>query len=383
MRKTFAFLLFAATIFSSCHLNGKGDKYEIQGTVKNHPAKSVMLEKLGLQQITVVDSSKIDDKGNFSMTGVSETGFYRIKLDDKTFWLILLEPDKYKINIDLSNQEDAFKIEGPIADDEFQKAMKSLNEVQKEVQTARYAYLMGQQMQIPQDSLAIAATQLQAAAGKLEKMCLEGAKNAKNPLVALFYITNTPLQNYSKENLAVIERMEKEIPNSSYTKEFRTIYNQFEAQAKAGQQGEDAGGAVEIGKPAPEIDLKTPDGNSIKLSSLKGKVVLLDFWASWCGPCRMEMPNVVAAYKKYKDKGFTIYSVSLDKDMNAWKNSIKQLGMTWENQVSDLKFWQCEAAVRYGVNGIPAAFLINRDGVIVASNLRGQALDQKLAELLP
>jgi len=261
--------------------------------------------------------------------------------------------------------------------------MKSLNDVQRELQTARYKYLMGQQMGAPADSMAVAEREFKAVASKMEKICLEGAKNAKSPFVALFYVTNTPIDQYPKENLAVIERMEKELPNSSYTKDIRTIYNQYKQQSEAAAMQQQAAEDIGIGKPAPEIDLKTADGKNIKLSSLKGKVVLLDFWASWCGPCRMEMPNVVAAYNKYKDKGFTVYSVSLDKDANAWKNSIKALGMTWENQVSDLKFWQCEAAMRYGVNGIPAAFLLDKNGVIVATNLRGAALDQKIGELLP
>ncbi|MBL0308712.1 MAG: TlpA family protein disulfide reductase [Bacteroidetes bacterium] len=138
-----------------------------------------------------------------------------------------------------------------------------------------------------------------------------------------------------------------------------------------------------VGKEAPDIDLKDPNGKNIKLSSLKGKVVLLDFWASWCGPCRVEMPNVVSVYKKYKDKGFTVYSVSLDKEANAWKNSIAALGMVWENHVSDLKYWQSEAALRYGVQGIPAAYLLDRNGIIIAKDgLRGPALEQKVAEVI-
>jgi peroxiredoxin len=152
--------------------------------------------------------------------------------------------------------------------------------------------------------------------------------------------------------------------------------------AKAQAEAKLAAESVAVGKPAPDIDLKDPSGKNIKLSSLKGKVVLLDFWASWCGPCRMEMPNVVAAYKRFKDKGFTVYSVSLDSDPGAWKNAIKGLNMVWENHVSDLKKWNSEAAVRYGIQGIPAAFLIDRDGTIVATNLRGEALDQKLEEVL-
>lgn len=383
MKKYIASLLLGVILLSACNLNGSSDKYEITGTLKNNPSKSVKLEKLGLQQVTTIDSSAVDEKGNFSMSGVSEKGFYRIKVDDKIYWLFLLENAEYKVDIDLARQDDAFKITGPKDNDEFQVAMKSMNNVQRELQTARYKYLMGQQMGAPADSLAVAEAEFKAVASKMEKICLEGAKNAKSAFVALFYVTNTPIDQYPKENLAVIERMEKELPNSSYTKDIRKIYDQYKQQSETAAMQQQAAEDIGIGKPAPEIDLKTPDGKSIKLSSLKGKVVLLDFWASWCGPCRMEMPNVVAAYNKYKDKGFTVYSVSLDKDANAWKNSIKTLGMTWENQVSDLKFWQCEAAMRYGVNGIPAAFLLDKNGIIVATNLRGQALDQKIGELLP
>ncbi|MCW5908886.1 MAG: AhpC/TSA family protein [Chitinophagales bacterium] len=382
MKQTIASLFFAAILFASCNLNGSSDKYEIKGTLKNSQAQSVMLEKLSLQQITVIDSSKVDAQGSFRMAGVSEKGFYRIKLDERTFWLFLLEPVAYKVEIDLAAQN-PFKISGSKENDEFQVAVTALTQTQQELQQARYNYMMGQQMQLPADTIAKYAAEFEALGEKMEKLCLDGAKNSKSPLIAMFYITNVPIQEYAKENLAVLQRLEKEIPNSSYTKDFRSIYNQYEQQAKAAEMKEQATEQVGIGKPAPEIDLPTPEGKNIKLSSLKGKVVLIDFWASWCGPCRVEMPNVVAAYNKFKSKGFAVYSVSLDKDATAWTNSIKNLNMNWETHVSDLKFWQCEAALRYGVNGIPATFLLDKNGVIVATNLRGAALEQKLAELLP
>ncbi len=375
--KVFVLLL----VFSSCKLNGSNDKYNIQGTLKNFPAKSIYLEKLGLKEVVLVDSSKIDDKGNFSMEGVSEDGFYRLKLDERTFWLFLLEKATYKVNIDLTAAE-PFKITGTANNDEFQGALKKLNDTKAAMNTAQYKYAMYQQNGASEDSLAAIGNELnQIGANFIETMKTD-LKTAKSPLTALFYVTNLPFQEYPEENKVVIDRLKKEIPNSSYTKDFVAVYEQFNQQAAAAQAQKQAVESTAVGAQAPEIDLPNPDGKNIKLSSLKGKVVLIDFWASWCGPCRMEMPNVVNTYNKYKAKGFTVYSVSLDKEANAWKNSIKSLGMTWENQVSDLKFWQCEAAQRYGVNGIPATFLLDKDGKIVATNLRGAELEKKVAELL-
>ena len=138
-----------------------------------------------------------------------------------------------------------------------------------------------------------------------------------------------------------------------------------------------------VGQKFTDFEMPTPDGKTLKLSDViaKNKYTLIDFWASWCGPCRREMPNVVAAYKEFHKKGFGIVGVSLDSKAEDWKKAIKDLNMTWDH-MSDLKYWQCEGAALYGVNSIPATVLVAQDGTIVERNLRGEAITEKLKELL-
>jgi len=381
MKKILFLLIGTMAVMTSCNSEGSGNKYTIDGTVKNVPTKTLYLEKLSMQKITVIDTAQIDGAGNFHLSSTAEKGFYRLRVDNNHIWLMLLESKAYKATLNYDNPLD-YKISGTEENDAFEAGVKLVTESQIKLQNMKAAFQQQQGQGASVEVLQKMANEIDQIQLGLETEMKKRASEAKDPLLALYYTSFLRMDKYADENKRMVERMQKEIPNSSYTQEMVTQYNTMLQQLKAQEAGKNAEAATAIGAVAPDLAFSSPDGKVIKLSDLRGKIVLVDFWASWCRPCRMENPNVVAAYKKFKDKGFTIYSVSLDQDAAKWKGAIQQDGLEWPNHVSDLKGWQSAAAMMYGVQGIPAQFLLDKDGKIVAKNLRGEQLEEKLAELL-
>ena len=185
-------------------------------------------------------------------------------------------------------------------------------------------------------------------------------------LVALWATNFLPAEKEMASLVDIADRLGKARPNHPQVQQFVNNLQRLQG--------------VNEGAMAPEINLATPAGPTLALSSLRGKYVLIDFWASWCGPCRRENPNVVKTYATYKDKGFEIFGVSLDQNREAWLKAIEADKLVWKH-VSDLKYWNSAGAQAYQVNSIPQTFLVNPEGRIIAKGLRGAALDNYLAKL--
>jgi len=197
----------------------------------------------------------------------------------------------------------------------------------------------------------------------------EFIKQYPNSLVSVYALYRDFSYRLTPEEIkADLQLLDPSLQNTTYAKTLKELVKTLES--------------VSIGKKAPDFALRDPEGNIVKLSDRLGKgYLLVDFWASWCGPCRRENPNVVKTYLEYKDRGFDVFGVSLDKDKESWKKAIEKDHLTWTH-ASDLLFWNSAPAKLYGIRAIPSNLLLDKNGIIVAKNLRGEELQKKLAELL-
>lgn len=381
MKKLLFIIALVSTTLFSC--KQEKDVYHLSGKIDGLDNQEMVLQFVTFNNIEDIDTTKSDKDGNYEFIGkVAEPGFYRISSNGK-YWLVRLENEKVvynaKFDDDFLENTEVKESDKAIA---FQDAISFFIKKQRKNQELSSAYQTKAMAGAPQEELKTIEDEFAATQEELAKEIKERVNKTTDPITGIYYLSG--LQNpddieYIKNTL---DDYKKIMPASTYVSDMQAQLKQQE-DAKAQQAAmEAAAGKIAIGSEAPDFTQKNPQGKDVKLSDYRGKVVLLDFWASWCKPCRYENPNVVAAYNKYKDKGFTVFSVSLDKDRDAWLKAIDQDGLVWPAHVSDLQYWNNAVAKEYGITGIPAAFLIDKDGVIVAKDIRGEELEAKLKEVL-
>ena len=346
------------------------DPVVIKGTLAQKGTyNQIFLDTLNGQNPWIFVSSEIDAAGNFTLIApIANADIFRLRLDDKNYMMLILEPGE-KITIKTNGS----KLGGDaliVGSFHTQLLYSTMNTSQ--MYESRKAALNQQYQEVQsspkRDSLSAVVISQFNANDSLQKSALK-AQMEKQPasLAWIFFQDKLDMTN----DFDIIDKTDaatfKAYPENMFVKQ---RHQQVNVERKTA-----------IGALAPDIALMDPEGNIRKLSSLRGKIVLIDFWASWCGPCRKENPNVVAVYQKYHDLGFEIYSVSLDKDRDSWLKAIAKDNLLWPDHVSDLKYWKSEGAAAYGVTSIPYTVLIDKKGKIVAKKLRGEELENKIKEL--
>jgi thiol-disulfide isomerase/thioredoxin len=357
------------------------NNFHIEGRIEGAPMQKIKIEASSQAGIIPVAETTTDADGRFILDGnVPGLGIYSMSVGGNPANAIVLPldvNDRVTVNASLNDFARSPKLSGPSWAKPLTTYMQLFNAFAEDLANSDIKELKDQDAQLQKYQ------ELRKPLDTFVKKQVSADPGNNVNIILTTLLAPSPdmgLENWDPENLALLKKIENAYRTKHRGSPVTSTLTQQVAQIQAAYDNYARMNSGTLA--APEIAMKNPSGTELRLSSLKGKIVLIDFWASWCGPCRKENPNVVRLYKKFNSQGFEVFSVSLDKDPNAWKTAIQRDGLIWPNHVSDLMGWQTPLTQVYGFNSIPYTVLLNREGNIVGTNLRGKELEQKLEQEL-
>jgi peroxiredoxin len=340
----------------------------------------VFLEEIvyGKSQLPlIVDSQKLSGaSGNLTFQGKSQTqAIFELVFGDNVLAIPLInDASEIQIDADLAKTKDFYTVANSPVSKQLQDLLADVGDKNNDIQTAFFKLDSLKKFNAPDSMLVAANNKKNAAVDQLNdylKQFIQTTPNATLGVLALGWAS----RSFQPDQMeTVLKGLKTRFPGNAFLAE-------MEKNSQQQSQQQSSGGDSWVGKTVPELVMPDPNGKDISITSFKGKYVLIDFWASWCGPCRMENPNVVKAYNEFKGKNFTILGVSLDKDKDSWKKAIAQDHLNWA-QMSDLKYWNSHAVETFGFQGIPFNVLVDPTGKVIAESLRGEDLEAKLKQVL-
>jgi len=383
----------AATVLMSCGESSSEKKFLVSGIISNNTAKMIYLEKIpaATMQPMVSDSAEIGKDGKFFLKAdAGESVVYNLRLDQNRYPVasVINDAENVKLNIQLSKENNEFaekyEVEGSPASQQMKDFMYAFNnDLQKIFGIARQVDSL-KNIGATDSLLFPLMAEQKTLAGSIKNYSEAALSKAADPALIMFelgYYQSTAngagfgLEPFSNEQV-------NEIINNT-AKKFPSHQAVAAIKATLDKQMNKAVTTSWVGKEAPDFSMPDVNGKEVKLSSFRGKYVLVDFWASWCGPCRAENPNLVNAYNQFKSKNFTVLGVSLDRpgQKDKWLQAIKDDKLAWTN-ISDLQYWNSSVVALYGFDGIPFNVLVDPQGKVIAESLRGPGLEGKLEEVL-